>query len=205
MRDSISTGAFRCSLVRVRKQNERGERARPGKTGTKAAFRRDAKEGACMRAAVAVWQGRISPVFDVSRRILVLDVEGRVIHGRREEDLAEQEPFRKAGRLRDLNIDTLICGAISRPMFQLLASFGIRVIPFTAGETEEVIRAWLEGALPSPRFAMPGFRCRGLGGGGGSEGAWYAFPKRDKPCDSWAGRRCGRRGRGGWRRKDSFD
>lgn len=158
-----------------------------------------------MRAAVAVWQGRISPVFDVSRRILVLDVEGRVIHGRKEEDLAEQEPFRKAGRLRDLNIDTLICGAISRPMLQLLASFGIRVIPFTAGETEEVIRAWLEGGLPNPRLAMPGFRCRGLRGVGGSEEAWYAFSKRDKSSDSWTGRGCGRRGRGGWRRKNSFD
>ncbi len=158
-----------------------------------------------MRAAVAVWEGRISPVFDVSRKILVLDVEERVIRQRKEEDLAEQEPFRKAGRLRDLGIDTLICGAISRPMFQLLASFGIRVIPFTAGEAEEVIRTWLEGGLPSPRFAMPGFRCRGLRGGRGPGGIWDTLGRGDRGSDTWPGRGCGRRGKAGWRRKGPFD
>lgn len=158
-----------------------------------------------MRAAVAVWEGRISPVFDVSRRILVLDVEERVIRTRSEEDLADQEPFRKAGRLRELGIETLICGAISRPMFQLLASFGIRVIPFTAGEVEEVIRTWLEGRLPNPRFAMPGFRCRGFGRRGIFEGTGYASGKGHGPGESWPTGGCGRRGKGGWRRKGSFD
>jgi len=158
-----------------------------------------------MRAAIAVWEGRISPVFDVSRRILILDVEERVIRGRSEEDLPDQEPFRKAGRLRELGIETLICGAISRPMFQLLASFGIRVIPFTAGEVEAVIRTWLEGRLPSPRFAMPGFRYRGVGRNGIFDGSGYGSQEGDKPSDAWPGRGCGRRGKGGWRRKGSFD
>lgn len=158
-----------------------------------------------MRAAVAVWEGRISPVFDVSRRILILDVEERLIRERSEEDLEDQEPFRKAGRLRELGIETLICGAISRPMFQLLASYGIRVIPFTAGDVEQVIRTWLEGRLPSPRFAMPGFRCRGFALHGIFDGTGYASGEGDKAGDSRPGRGCGRRGKGGWRRKGSFD
>ena len=115
-----------------------------------------------MKVALATWNGRISPVFDVARQVLMLDVEeGRVV-ARHEETLPGIEPQAQAGRLAALAPHTLICGAISQPMADLLAAKNIRVIPFTAGAVEEVVAAWLAGALPNPALAMPG--CRGRRG-----------------------------------------
>ncbi|MBN1276574.1 MAG: dinitrogenase iron-molybdenum cofactor biosynthesis protein [Deltaproteobacteria bacterium] len=108
-----------------------------------------------MKLALAEWQGRVSPVFDVSRHILVVVVREGVVVGRREEYL-EDAPILKAKRLASMEIDHLICGAISRPLAGLIGSYGIKMIPFVAGEVEEVIEAFLSGMLPAPDMAMPG-------------------------------------------------
>ena len=125
-----------------------------------------------MKVALATWNGRISPVFDVARQVLMLDVEDNRVVARHEETLPGTEPQAQAGRLAALAPHTLICGAISQPMAGLLAARNIQVIPFTAGAVEEVVAAWLAGALPNPAWAMPGCcgrqgRVRGLGGGRG--------------------------------------
>ena len=108
-----------------------------------------------MRAALAIWNGRISPVFDVSRQILVLDIENGTIVAKNEEML-DDDPVRKAGTLARLKVETLLCGAISRPLSDILASYGIRIIPFIAGDSDEVILAYLAGDLPNPLMSMPG-------------------------------------------------
>lgn len=109
-----------------------------------------------MIVALAEWKGRVSPVFDVSRHILVLAIRDGVIVERREEYLDEEEPLGKAKRLASMEIDHLICGAISRPLAGLLSAYGIRTITFVAGDVEEVIKAFLSGLLPDPAMAMPG-------------------------------------------------
>ncbi len=128
------------------------------------------------RVAVTVWNGRISPVFDVARQMLVLDVENGAVADRREEALDGTSPGAQASRLTQFQPQALICGAISRPLITLLSACGIRVIPFVAGEAEAVIAAYLDGSLPSPAWAMPGCcggRRRGYGGGHGRPGRCY--------------------------------
>ena len=49
----------------------------------------------------------------------------------------------------------MVCGAVSRPP-DTVASYGIQVIPFVAGDLREVIGAWLSGNLESDTFVMPG-------------------------------------------------
>jgi len=105
---------------------------------------------------MATWNGRISPVFDVSRQVLVLEVEDGCVLARREETLPGTDPQAQAGRLAALAPQTLICGAISQAMADLLAATDIRVIPFTAGDVEAVLAAWLAGRLPNPALSMPG-------------------------------------------------
>jgi predicted Fe-Mo cluster-binding NifX family protein len=128
-----------------------------------------------MKVALATWNGRISPVFDVARQVLVLDVEdGRVI-ARHEETLPGTDPQAQAARLTALGPAQLICGAISKPMACLLSAANIRVISFAAGDIEQVLGAWMVGTLPSPALSMPGCcgrrrchggRVRGRGGRG---------------------------------------
>ena len=98
-------------------------------------------------------------MFDVSRKILILDVDHGAVTGRREEPLEGNDPVQKAGKLVEWEVRKLICGAISRQLSSLFAAYGIRTIPFIAGDATEVIEAYLAGALPHPGLAMPG--CRG--------------------------------------------
>jgi len=109
-----------------------------------------------MRVALAVWEGRISPVFDVSRQILILSVENGTIAGKHHETFVNDDPGYRASRLAELKISTLICGAVSRLLADMLAAQGIQTISFTAGETDAVIAAYLADALPNPGMSMPG-------------------------------------------------
>ena len=114
-----------------------------------------------MKIAVTIWNDRIAPVFDVARDIRIVEVvEGRTID--QEEDILTGElPVQKALRLVELEVDTLICGAISRPVRTMIASYGIQVIPFLAGNPEAVVQAWIKGRLTEEVFMMPGCRRRG--------------------------------------------
>ena len=116
-----------------------------------------------MKVALTTWNGRISPVLDVARQVILADVEADRVVSRREEPLPGTDPAAQAARLAALAPQVLICGAISQPMSARMAGTGIRVIPFTAGAVDEVISAWLAGRLPGPAWTMPG--CRGCGQG----------------------------------------
>ncbi len=109
-----------------------------------------------MRIAVPVWQGRVSPVFDVAGQLLLVEADNALEQARREETLADEEPQRRAERLAEWGVRTLICGAISQPLQALLDARGIEVVPRVCGEVEEVLAAFLVGELRADRFAMPG-------------------------------------------------
>jgi predicted Fe-Mo cluster-binding NifX family protein len=114
-----------------------------------------------MLLALTIWDKRISPVCDVARHLLLLTVEGGRVTERREEHLTAADPMQQARRLAEARPDVLICGAISRPLVDLLSAKGVRVLPFVTGTEEEVVEAYLKGALPNPALAMPG--CCGQG------------------------------------------
>jgi len=109
-----------------------------------------------MKVALATWNGRISPVFDVARQVLLVDIEKGKEVSRREEALPGTNPWAQAERLATLGVDVLICGAISQTMAAILASKGIGVMPFIAGAVEEVLAGWLTGMVPNSAMIMPG-------------------------------------------------
>jgi predicted Fe-Mo cluster-binding NifX family protein len=109
-----------------------------------------------MKVALTVWNERISPVFDVSRQMTLLDIEKGLVKARSDVPLQSGDSVRKAEQLASLKVETLICGAISRPLSAMLTARGIHVIPFVAGGVEDVVRAYLAGFLPSAAWAMPG-------------------------------------------------
>ena len=109
-----------------------------------------------MIVAIPVWQGRVSPVFDVAGQLLVVELNGSVENARRYETLPDEAPERRTQQLQALGVGTLICGAISRPLEALLAEGQIEVIPRICGDAEEVLRAFLSAGLQDDQFAMPG-------------------------------------------------
>jgi predicted Fe-Mo cluster-binding NifX family protein len=141
-----------------------------------------------MKTAFATWNNRIAPVFDVARHIHIVEAEsGRIVREAREE-LTDDVPAHKALHLAELDISTLVCGAISRPLQAMVAAYGIRVVPFVAGDLREVIEAWHSNRLKKDIFAMPGCRGRGMQRLGRRGGPLAAGPGGSCVCP-----RCGRR------------
>jgi predicted Fe-Mo cluster-binding NifX family protein len=113
-----------------------------------------------MRVAIAVWNDRISPVFDTSSRLVLVDVEQGAERGRRTVEVgADSFPTQRARRVTELEVNVLICGAISRPLAELVSASGVVVIPWVSGPVEGVLRAYLTKRLSDSRWRMPG--CRG--------------------------------------------
>lgn len=139
-----------------------------------------------MRVALPIYHGRVSPVLDSARVLLVVDysrgstvcrahrgektplgaVNRRPQHeageicglevARSEVSLEALNPLRRAARLRGLWVDVVICGAVSRPLSAALSAAGITVIPLRRGPVEEVLAAFVAGSLGDARFRLPG-------------------------------------------------
>ena len=127
-----------------------------------------------MKVALPVWQGRVSSVFDLAHKLLVVEFEKGREKSRREIVLIEQSGANRAATLKQLGIGVLICGAISRPLAEMISGSGIQVLPFVSGSTEQIIKAYKTDRLSQPQYVLPGFwhgarrgfrRCRGWKGG----------------------------------------
>ena len=109
-----------------------------------------------MKIAIPTWNGRVSPVFDTASRLIVVEAAGQGEYSRFETDISEHFVPSKVMRLTGLGVDTLICGAISRPLAYMMTTAGIRLIPWISGQVEDVLQAFLTGTLFDLRFMMPG-------------------------------------------------
>ncbi len=109
-----------------------------------------------MKVAVPTWQGRVSPVFDVARRLLVVEYQDGAERARSETAITGATPAERAKDVSRLGVDVLVCGAISRPLERLLVAEGVDVIPQTCGDVNEVLAAFQAGQLNRPAFVMPG-------------------------------------------------
>ncbi len=110
-----------------------------------------------MRIAVPTWTGRVSPVFDVAGRLLVIDVVGREAAFQEEYPLIGSDPVHA---LSELRVDVLLCGALSRDLEERLLASGVEVVAEVRGQVQDVVRAYLGGNLMQPRFSMPGCHSR---------------------------------------------
>ncbi len=125
-----------------------------------------------MKVAIPIWQGRISPVMDAATRLLVVEYENNCEINRIEESIAGKSTFQLASHLADMGVNLLICGAISHPLYSMVAAQKITVIPWITGQIEEVLDAYQGNRLQSSHFLMPGRkgcfgvnrRCRGRNG-----------------------------------------
>jgi predicted Fe-Mo cluster-binding NifX family protein len=113
-----------------------------------------------MRAAFSAWGSRIAPVFEVAQEALVVDAAAHRVLREVQEPMPADLPAQAALRLAELQVGTLVCGAISRPTVAAIEAYGIEVRSFRAGEVREVVEAWLAGTLDRSAFCMPGCGCR---------------------------------------------
>ncbi len=86
-----------------------------------------------MKVVLTIWENRISPVFDAAHKLLVAEIEGSKVISRHYESFNPELTSRLAGRLVELDIAVLICGAISELPATIIELGGIKLIPFIAG------------------------------------------------------------------------
>jgi predicted Fe-Mo cluster-binding NifX family protein len=109
-----------------------------------------------MNVAIPTLEDRVSPVFDVARAVVLVELDGDQELRRQTVPLHSQDVARRVAELSQHGVHVLICGAISRPLEATLGAAGIRVIPQTCGPVEDVLRAFVAGQLNDRAFVMPG-------------------------------------------------
>ncbi len=99
--------------------------------------------------AVPVFQDRISPLMDVSNRYMIYETEDGEIKQKIDINLnADAEPQR-VEKLKDIGVDTIICGAISGYVAGIVGEKGMRLLPMIYGPIDEVIDSYLHNTLGS--------------------------------------------------------
>lgn len=121
-----------------------------------------------MKVAVTVWEDRISPVFDASRRLLIAEIENDRVVNQSFVIFDPELPSDLTKTLTALDVPVLICGAVSQVPANIIAADGITLIPFIAGEVDRVLDVYAKGNPLAPTFVMPG--CHG------------SMPKARKPA-----------------------
>jgi predicted Fe-Mo cluster-binding NifX family protein len=124
-------------------------------TGTGLAGRRP--EG-FMKIAIPSFGPRVSPRFDCAPNAILFTVENGKVVDRGEVSFEQLNPWQRLERLRDLNIQALICGGIDGHSEMVLQARQIRVIAWVAGEVEEAMKWFLRGELKSGLCLYPGCR-----------------------------------------------
>jgi len=116
-----------------------------------------------MKLAIPLFNTRISPRFDCATRFLVVSlgsdsVDRQVIQAERWSRLE------RVNKLKELNINILICGGIDRFSTQLLSSFEDLIIySWVTGEAEDALNCFLKGEMESGLM---------IGGEGNRSGRW---------------------------------
>ncbi len=123
-----------------------------------------------MKVAIPVFGTRVSPRFDCGTALLVAEVrDGAVASSEQLPDAAANALERIAG-LRELGVDTVVCGAITGFLLRHLTANGIEVHPWVFCEASEALAALARGDIPPSQSAGAGRgrgrgrRCRGRGG-----------------------------------------
>ncbi len=114
-----------------------------------------------MKVLITVWNGRVSPVFDVAGEAEILELENDEIISRKGVPFPTDTFFNRVEFMLSEKISLLICGAISRQAEMTIVNKGITVHPFVSGDIEDIINALSQNKLFEMNFSMPGCGRRG--------------------------------------------
>lgn len=110
------------------------------------------------RIAFSLWNERIAPVFDVARTIWIVDSAAGQVIGQTGRRFSSDDPHERAMRLATLQVDQLVCGAITRSTHDALTDRGIEVVSFVSGDLPHVMRTWVSNHFNDKNPQLPGCR-----------------------------------------------
>ncbi len=128
------------------------------------------QEWAPMRIAMPIHGSYVSTVFDFADRLLLVDIANNQTLKEDETFFPQTLPSIRVGKLRELGVNTLICGAISNALAAMIWHSGINLVSGITGEARQILDAYMKGQLYRPQYLLPGFgptgRCGWWRGGG---------------------------------------
>jgi len=110
-----------------------------------------------MKIAIPVWEDSVSNAFDFAHRLLLVEIQNNKEVNRLEVPLEVHSLPQRAGQLKSLGVDVLICGAISQALANMVTASGIQVLPYVTGRVDDILQGYLTGQLVQPQFTMPGY------------------------------------------------
>lgn len=109
-----------------------------------------------MRIAMPVASERISPVLDAANIVMLIELRNDDVLRRETRAIASMSFCDLIAFFTSIQIDIMICGALSRPLHRALVCAGIKVIPWKSGMIDEILAAYLGNSLDRKQFSMPG-------------------------------------------------
>ena len=124
---------------------------------------------AVRKVAIPTFGTRVSPRFDCALAILVVAVEDGKPTEREQLSASGWARHERINKLRELGVDTVVCGGIDCWSVGSLQSAGVTVYGWVTGEIEDALVALLRGDLDSEAMIEPGGRraCRRFRGNHG--------------------------------------
>jgi predicted Fe-Mo cluster-binding NifX family protein len=113
-----------------------------------------------MKIAIPVFENRISPRFDCAPGLRLCEIEGDKITGIKEISCEGWNGNERVSQLKYFGVDTLICGGLPDYLLGILTNNRIKVIPWVAGDANEVLTLFLRGQLNSGMVICPGRKRR---------------------------------------------
>jgi predicted Fe-Mo cluster-binding NifX family protein len=110
-----------------------------------------------IRIALPVFHKRVSPVLDNCTRLLVIDFAQGSEISKQDITLEKFSLVERFNLIKKMNINVIICCAISEVMDHMIKGTDIQLICGIAGDVNQVIAAYLSNHLDDAAFHMPGY------------------------------------------------
>ena len=113
-----------------------------------------------MKVALLSAEPRISPVFETTRCSLMVEITEKRSERLNTYYFISENEVEMANELLTQGAQLIVCGAIPYYLEKMLISQNCEVIPFVAGDIEEVLEALCCDSLDSSTYKMPGCQKR---------------------------------------------
>ena len=96
-----------------------------------------------MRIALSIFNGKISPRFDVAPGLRLYEIKKRKITDEKEISCEGWNDMERVRRLKEMGVEILVCGGIPNYLFETLLNNNINVFPRVTGKVQDVLRKFL--------------------------------------------------------------
>jgi len=115
-----------------------------------------------IKVAIPLFGTRISPHFTYADMALLVDIDNGRVEQSREIALGPSDELQRIQYLKSLEIDTLICGGISRVAERMFAGQDVTVISWVIGEARDALDRFVhKGLVSGTCLCAVRRRCRG--------------------------------------------